>query len=153
MALKLPKDYKSYTIIDATNHILGRLASVVAKRLLMGEKIIIVNAEKAIIVGKRKAIIDKYKRRLQIKTHYNPEKTGPKHPKRPDRIVKRTIRGMLPYKTSRGREAFKRLRVYIGVPDELKDLPKETIPIAQLKNPRVKYVTVEEVAREIGWSS
>jgi len=80
------------TIIDADGLILGRMASHIAKRLLDGEKIIIVNAEKAIISGKRLSILREKHEFLQV-GHY---RKGPFHPRRPDRIVKRVIRGMLP---------------------------------------------------------
>ena len=38
-------------VIDASGHILGRLSTNVAKRILNGEDVIVVNAEKAIIIG------------------------------------------------------------------------------------------------------
>ena len=139
------------TVIDAEGLILGRLASIVAKRLLRGERIVIVNAERAIITGDPQRVIRRYLERLRKRTHYNPEKTGPKWPRRPDRIVKRAIRGMLPRKTYHGREALRRLRVYIGVPEEYREAPKERPPEAMLKNPRVKYITVGELAKHIGW--
>ncbi len=139
-------------VIDASGLVLGRLASVVAKRLLMGERVIIINAEKALIsCNKRKSLVDRFKERLRKRTHYNPEKTGPKWPRRPDGIVRRTIRGMLPRKTPRGRAALKRLRVYIGVPEHYAQAPKETIPEALPKSHRAKYITVAEVAKELGW--
>lgn len=134
-------------VIDATGLILGRMASVVAKRLLNGEKIIIVNAEKAIISGDKYMVVGQYHDYLQIG---HPGK-GPLHPRRPDRIVRRAIRGMLPYKQPRGRDSLKRLRVYMGVPAELRDKPMETIPEAsasKLKGRR--YITVLEMSRHIG---
>ncbi len=144
---------KNVVVIDAEGLVLGRLASVVAKRLLNGERIVVVNAEKALISGERKAILDWYLDRLRKRTHYNPEKTGPKWPRRPDGIVKRAIRGMIPRKTPRGREALRRLRVYIGVPEEFKEVPKVKIPEAMPRNEtrRVKFITVGELAQSIGW--
>jgi len=135
------------TIIDADGLILGRMASCVAKRLLNGEKIIIVNAEKAIISGKRLSIIRDKHEFLQI-GHY---RKGPFHPRRPDRIVKRVIRGMLPRKKPRGKEALKRLRVYIGVPKDYDGKEMERIPEAEGRNLRGPYITVSELARNIGW--
>ena len=133
------------TVIDAKGLILGRMASVVAKRLLNGEKIIIVNAGDAVISGDRHNVIREAHEHLQIG---HPGK-GPIHPRRPDRIVKRAIRGMLPYKSPRGREALKRLRVYVGVPSELKGVSMETIPDADAGKLRGRYITVSELAQHI----
>lgn len=132
-------------IIDAKGLILGRMASVVAKRLLNGEKIIIVNAGEAVISGKRHSIIREAHEYLQIG---HPGK-GPLHPRRPDMIVKRVIRGMLPYKRPRGREALKRLRVYIGVPEEFRGKSMETIPEADVRNLKGPYITVSELSQAI----
>lgn len=133
------------TIIDAKGLVLGRMASVVAKRLLNGEKIIIVNAGEAVISGDRLSIIRKAHEYLQIG---HPGK-GPLHPRRPDRIVKRAIRGMIPYKRPRGREALKRLRVYVGVPEELRGMSMETIPEADAGKLGGKYITVSELSRAV----
>ncbi|MCD6509452.1 MAG: 50S ribosomal protein L13 [Thermoprotei archaeon] len=138
-------------VIDADGQVLGRLASIVARRLLNGERIVIVNAEKALISGKPSSVLAWYKDRLAKRTHYNPEKTGPKHPRRPDNIVKRAVRGMLPRKKPRGREALRRLRVYIGIPDEYRNAPKIKIRDAIPKNTRIKYMTVGELASLVGW--
>jgi large subunit ribosomal protein L13 len=133
------------TIIDAKGLILGRMASVVAKRLLNGEKIIIVNAENAVISGKRLSVIREKHEFLQV----GHPKKGPIHPRRPDNIVKKVIRGMLPYKTPRGREALKRLRVHIGVPEEFKGKEMETIPEADVSRLKGRYITVSELAQAI----
>lgn len=133
------------TIIDAKGLILGRMASIVAKRLLNGEKIIILNAENAVISGKRLSVIREKHGFLQVG---HPEK-GPIHPRRPDNVVKKVIRGMLPYKTPRGREALKRLRVHVGVPEEFKGKNMETIPEADVSRLRGRYITVSELAQAI----
>jgi len=139
------------TVIDASNAILGRLASVVAKRLLNGEKIAIINAEKAIISGKFESIVEKYKEWLKIRTSTNP-KRGPFHYRRPDKLVKRIIRGMLPWKKPRGKQAYKRLKVYIGIPEEFKG--KEPIKISEADGSRLrgKYITILELSKQIGWN-
>ena len=77
---------------------------------------------------------------------------GPYHYRRPDRIVRRTIRGMLPYHQPKGKQAYKRLRVYIGIPEEFKDKPHETIPEASSKKLKCHFITVGELAKEIGWN-
>lgn len=139
-------------VINAEGLVAGRLASAVAKRLLRGERIVIVNAEKAIIIGKRKEVIGRFKRRLTWRTYYNPEKRGPKLPKRPDLLLKRMIRGMLPWKKPRGRKAYKRLRVYIGIPPEYRKAKYEDVPEARKEFIKLETITLEELAQEIGWS-
>jgi large subunit ribosomal protein L13 len=141
----------SYTVIDASNLILGRLSSIIAKKLLEGEKIIIINAEKAVISGSRRQIIDSYKLRTNKRTITSPWK-GPFHYKRPDRIVKRTIRGMLPFKMSKGREAYRRLVVHIGVPDGIKEDSIKRLENADKSLLKERYITIKELAKELGWS-
>jgi len=136
---------ENVTIIDATNAILGRLGTNVAKRLLNGENIVIVNSEKAIITGNKKTIIEEYMKKRELGT----SRKGPFFPRMPDRIVKRTIRGMLPYQQPKGRSALKRLKCYIGIPDELKDKKFEVVENALASNP-VEYITVEELSKYLG---
>ena len=135
------------TVIDAEGLILGRMASQVAKRLLNNEKIVIVNAEKAVISGKRRSILRETQDFLQV-GHF---RKGPYHPRRPDNIVKKVIRGMLPRKKPRGKDAIKRLRVYIGVPKDYEGKEKEKIPEADGRDLRGPYIKVSELARNIGW--
>lgn len=133
-------------IIDAKGLILGRMASVVAKRLLQGETIIIVNAEKAAISGKRLSKVREAKKFLEVG---HPGK-GPYHPRRPDRIVRRTIRGMLSRKKPKGQQAYKRLKVFLGIPQELKDEKCQTIHEANAERLKCPYITIGELAQEIG---
>ena len=133
-------------IIDAHGLILGRLASTVAKRLLEGENVIILNAEKAAISGKKQRIVQEAKTFLEVG---HPRK-GPNHPRRPDRIVSRTIRGMLPWRKPKGKEAYKRLRVYLGIPFEYKDKPVQTIFEASADKLKSPFITVSELAKEVG---
>ena len=135
------------TVIDASGLILGRMASTVAKRLLQGENIVIVNAEKSVLSGKRLSRIKEAREFLEV----GHPKKGPFHPRRPDRIVHRTIRGMLPRRIPKGQQALKRLRVYIGVPDEFKNAKTETIPHASASKLKCPYFTLGEFAKDIGW--
>lgn len=135
-------------IIDATNLIVGRLASHVAKRLLQGERVIIVNAEKAVVSGKRRALIRRAREFLRVG---GGPRYGPFHLRRPDTILRRVIRGMLPRDKRAGREAFKRLRVYIDVPEGLKGKVFHTVEDASVERLRGPYITLGELAREIGW--
>ncbi len=134
-------------IIDAKGLILGRMASAITKRLLQGETICIVNAEKATISGKRLSIIRQAKTFLEVG---HPGK-GPFHSRRPDRIVRKTIRGMLPWKKPKGQQAYRRLRVFIGVPDELTGKETQAIRDARAEKLKCPYITVGELAKEIGW--
>ena len=134
-------------VVDAEGHVLGRLASVVAKRLLKGEVVRVVNAEKAIILGDPKEIVARYRARRRL----NHPRKGPHYPRMPDGIVKRTVRGMLPYQEPRGRSALKRLRVYIGVPEDLRDAKMETLDDA-IRAESEQFITVGDVARDLGAS-
>jgi len=135
-------------IIDAKGLILGRMASIIAKRLLQGESVIVLNAEKTAISGKRLQIVKEAKTFLEVG---HPRK-GPFHQRRPDRIVRRTIRGMLPRKKPKGRQAYKRLKVYLGAPMEFEDKEIQTILEASAEKLKSPYITVGELAKEIGWS-
>ncbi|MEM2908477.1 MAG: 50S ribosomal protein L13 [Candidatus Hadarchaeales archaeon] len=137
-------------VIDATDLILGRMASFVAKRLLEGERVAIVNAERAVISGKREATFKAYDAWMEIRNLVNPKK-GPFHPRRPDALVRLTVRGMLPFDKPRGREAYRRLRVYTGVPPELKDMKFESIPDAHLSRLRTGwFIRVGELSQHLG---
>ena len=132
------------TIIDASGAILGRLGTFTAKRLLNGEEIAVVNSEKAIISGKKSTIKNRYKEKREVGTY----RKGPFFPRKPDMIVKRTIRGMIPYQTPHGRAAFKRLKCYIGIPKEFEGKKFESIKSAE-KQP-VDFLTVEELSKSLG---
>ncbi|MFX0013633.1 MAG: 50S ribosomal protein L13 [Promethearchaeota archaeon] len=135
-------------IINAENSILGRLASIVAKRLLNGEKIIIVNADKGLISGRGDLIASRYSQRRRIKTKSNPLK-GPFYPRETDKILKRTIRGMLPYHKSKGKEAYNRLVVFKDFPEELHEKEIEIIPATQKINPKASYISLGELKSKI----
>jgi len=111
-------------VINGEGLILGRMASHVAKRLLDGENVIIVNAEKVMISGTLRQIRDRYAYKRSLG---GPRGKGPYFPRMPDQIVKRTVRGMVPFKKSRGKDAYKNLKVYIGVPKEFQKEKMETI--------------------------
>ncbi|ADC68783.1 ribosomal protein L13 [Methanocaldococcus sp. FS406-22] len=133
------------TVIDAEGAILGRLASEVAKRVLRGEEIVIVNAEKVVITGNKDWIIKTYQEEREKKNVANPRRFGPKFPRRPDDILRRTIRKMLPYKKPKGREAFKRVKVYVGNPKNLTVDEK----ISHKLNTN-KYITLAELSKHLG---
>ena len=133
-------------VIDASNLVLGRAASAIAKMLLDGERVVVVNAEKAVITGRKEEILERYKE----KRDRGSVRKGPFYPKMPDRIFRRTVRGMLPYKKPSGKNAYRKLMVYIGVPDEYKNAEFDTIPEAQNRH-ITGYVTLGDVAKYLGW--
>lgn len=135
------------TVIDGDGLILGRMASLVAKRLIEGEAIDIVNAEKVVVSGKRQMVIKKRKEFLEV----GGNTTGPIHFRQPHRIVRRTIRGMLPHRKPTGKKAFSRLKVYIGVPEEFEAVEKETIPNIHSSDLNNRFITIGEIAQNIGW--
>jgi large subunit ribosomal protein L13 len=104
-------EFEADLVVDARDCILGRVASQVAERALDGERIAVVNAEAAVITGDEESTMETYRTRSELGSD-----RGPAFPKRPDRIFKRAIRGMLPYRRDRGRAALENVRVYVGNP-------------------------------------
>ena len=138
----------SAAVVNGEGLILGRMCSKVAKRLLNGEQIVIVNAEKIIISGKKKSKIAEAKEFLEVGA---PER-GPFHSRRPDRIVRKTVRGMVPWKLPKGKNAYKRLKVYMGVPEEFKGQTIETDKYALASKLKGPHFTLGELAIQIGWN-
>ncbi len=137
--------------IDGTNLRLGRLASNVAKRLINGENVVVVNVDKVAVSGSRASVTSKYQRWMELRTHKNPEEVGPKQHRSPDRLLFYSIRNMLP-KTPSGKDDLKRLKVYIGVPEELKVAKLQTIDDANIKTLRGNYMLLIDVSKSLGWS-
>jgi large subunit ribosomal protein L13 len=134
-------------VIDAKDSIVGRLATVVAKKALEGEEIAIVNCDQAVYSGNEDNVLAKFK---QNRNRTVPLK-GPYYPRQSDAIVKRSIRGMLPYKTQRGKQAFARIKCYVAVPENLTKEKATTIKEANKKKlPTVKYVTVRQISTYLG---
>jgi large subunit ribosomal protein L13 len=135
-------------IIDAENLILGRMAAFAAKKLLGGEEVIIINAEKAVITGNKEYIFRRYKQRIDRADIANPRKS-PHFPRTPEGIVKRAVRGMLPYRKHKGREALKKLRVYRGTPEKYKK--GEDLPIGSILERTSPYVRVGDISIFLGY--
>lgn len=149
---------QEYLLMDAKNKILGRFCSQVAKKALLGEKIVIINAKEAIISGSKRDIHEKYLDKLNISTATNPRR-GPFWPRRPDTFMRNVIKKMLPTKKIRGKEALKRVHVYIGaIPERFQNkyqtlIPTE-IPFSDKKRLSYynKYITLENLCSRIGWN-
>ena len=138
-------------VVDATNHVAGRLASNVAKLLLGGNRVSIVNCERIMISGTRSNIVGEYREFLEIASILHP-KHGPFHPRRPDTIISRMIRGMLPREKPSGRAALRRLRAYIGAPRELGAYRRVRFERAMIKRAPSGYTTMESLGDAVGWT-
>ena len=135
-------------IYNGEGMVLGRLAAVVAKDILLGEEVNVVNCEKIVISGKKEKVVANEKKRRDRKGY--PLKSA-KHTRMPDRFVRRSIRGMIPWKQARGKEAFKRVMCYIGMPEVLADKELIVVNNASMKKlPTLKYVTVGEICKSLG---
>ena len=133
---------KTKLVIDGKNAILGRLASYAAKQALLGKEISIVNCGDVVISGKPKSIMREYQ---EMRKKGGASLKGPFFPKYPERIVKRTVRGMLSYKQGRGRDALKKIKCYDGVPEEFEDEKK----IIAGKEKKIKTLKLKDLSREI----
>jgi large subunit ribosomal protein L13 len=140
-------EFDADLVVDARDCILGRVSSEVAQRAMDGERIAVVNAEQAIITGDEEDVLSVYRKRVEVGSDQ-----GPYYPRRPDRLFKRAIRGMIPYKTPRGREAFENVRTYVGNPyaddeDHEAEILEDT-SLDRLSN--IKFVTLGEISDQIG---
>ena len=136
-------EYDADVIVDARDCILGRVASEVSQRALDGERVAVVNAEDAVITGSEDDVLGTFEKRAEIGSD-----RGPYYPKRPDRIFKRSIRGMVPYKTTAGREALESIRVYVGNPYDEDGEVLEGTSLDRLSN--IKFLHLGEVSENLG---
>ena len=140
-------EFEADVAVDARDCIVGRVASQVAQRALDGERVAVVNAERAVITGSEEDVMSVYRQRDAVGSD-----RGPNYPKRPDRIFKRAVRGMVPYEKTRGREALGRVRVYVGDPYEDDssvdaDVLEDT-SLDRLSN--IKFVSLGDVSENLG---
>src|SRR6056297_3686770 len=136
-------EFDADVVVDARDCIMGRVASQVAETALDGQSVAVVNAERAVITGREGQIKEKYKKRVDIG-----DDNAYFYPKRPDGIFKRSIRGMLPHKKQRGREAFENVRVYLGNPYEEDGEILEGTSLDRLS--KIKFVSLGEVSETLG---
>jgi large subunit ribosomal protein L13 len=135
-------EFDADIVVDARDCIMGRVASQVAQRALDGETVAVVNAERAVITGSEDDVMSVYRQRAEVGSD-----RGPNYPKRPDRIFKRAIRGMVPYKETRGREAFENVRVYLDNPYDDAEVLEDT-SLDRLSN--IKFISLGEVSENLG---
>ena len=114
-----------------------------------GNRVSIVNCEKVMISGKKASIIGEYEDFLKISSIIHP-RHGPFHPRRPDTIIKRMVRGMLPKEKPSKKTDLARLRTYIGVPSDVKGLEKIQFEKSKITRSSSKYTTMAELSRYIG---
>ena len=136
-------EFDADVVVDARNCIVGRVASKVAQRALDGERVAIINVEDAVVTGSEESTMEKYRTRTEQGSD-----RGPYYPTRPDGILKRSVRGMLPYKSERGREAFENVRVYVGNPFDEDGDALEGTTLDRLSN--IKFLSLGEVSENLG---
>ncbi len=129
-------------IIDGTNALLGRLASYTAKQALLGKKVVIVNCNQVVVSGNPRSVIEHYK---MLRGRGGHSLNGPFFPRIPERVVKRTIRGMLPYKQGRGLDAFKRVMCYNETPVPYLESKK----IKAGKEKPLRTIALKEISKEL----
>ncbi|CAA16985.1 60S ribosomal protein L16-A [Schizosaccharomyces pombe] len=146
-------EFQKVVVIDAKGHLLGRLASVVAKQLLGGQKVVVVRCEELNISGHFFRNKLKYLAYLRKACRYNPSR-GAFHFRAPSRIFQKAVRGMLPHKTARGQAALEHLQAVEGIPPPFDKQKRVVVPAAlrvlRLK-PGRKYCTVGRLSSEVGW--
>eukprot|EP01084_Bolivina_argentea_P299413 516107_1 len=128
--------FEKEIVIDCKGLMMGRLASVVAKEILNGQRIVLVRTEETNISGSLFRNKLKFHYFLNKRTNINPKK-GPIHNRTPSKIIWRVIRGMVPHKTARGVAALARLRVYEGCPHPYDQVKKQVV-VAAVRNNRLK---------------
>lgn len=145
--------FQKRIVIDGKGHLLGRLASVVAKELLNGQELVVVRCEEIDISGTRHRNRRNFQNYLRKRTNTNP-KWGPFHHRAPRMILLKTVRGMLPRKTKRGEEALGRLKAFEGIPPLYAKTKRMVVPdalrVTHLR-PSAKYTNIGVLAGEMGW--
>jgi large subunit ribosomal protein L13 len=135
------------TVIDGRNLVQGRLASVVAERIMEGEEVVVVNAEAIVITGVKENVFKDY--RAKVIRGDTTKRKGPFYPRRADLLFKRCVRGMIPWTSTSGREAYRRLHVFVGTPKQFEDVDKER-PEEACRKITGKYTTLGAVAKFLG---
>merc|ERR1712170_251703 len=140
-------------IIDGRGHLLGRLAAIVAKTTLEGQRVVVVRCEGINISGNFYRNKLKYLAFLRKRMNTNPSR-GPFHFRAPSKIFWRTCRGMLPHKLNRGKEALDRLKVFEGIPAPYDKQKRMVVPSAlkvMRMKPRRKFCVLGRLSHEVGW--
>jgi large subunit ribosomal protein L13Ae len=146
--------FEKVTVIDCKNHLLGRLASIVAKEMLAGQRVVCVRCEHINISGSFYRNKLKFLDKLRKCTNTNPTH-GPFHFRSPSKIFYRVIRGMIPHKTHRGKCAMERLKAFDGVPEPYDKMKRMVVPdafrVTRLK-PGRRFCVLGRISHECGWN-
>merc|ERR1719167_797994 len=145
--------FNKVLLLDGRGHLLGRLAAIVAKQVLLGHKVVVVRCEGINISGNFYRNKLKYLAFLRKRMNTNPSR-GPYHFRAPSKIFWRTVRGMLPHKLQRGKDALARLKVYEGIPPPYDKKKRMVVPSALramcLKSKR-RFCVMSRLSHEVGW--
>ncbi len=141
---------KDYSVIDADRQVLGRVASITAKMLIEGKSIVVINADAAMVSGDKRVMVKRYRTRLNLQDKANPEHS-PYWPRRSDMLFKRIVRGMLPYRLPKGKDAYKRLRVFSGVPKEFDGIKPLAIERKDVREMYVRKTSLKELSGLLGY--
>ena len=136
------------TVIDGKNAILGRLGSTVAEKIMAGEEVVVLNCESIVITGEKEMVFADYKARFDRGECKS--RKGPFYPRRADLLFKRSVRGMIPWTTTSGRNAFRRLHAYVGTPKQFAEGFEITVEEQAMKKITGKYTTLGAVAKFLG---
>ncbi len=145
--------FEKVVVVDGKGHLLGRLASIVAKQLLSGQRVVVVRCEELNMSGSFFRAKMKYHAFLRKRVITNPTR-GPFHLRAPSRIFFRVLRGMLPHKTARGAAAMARLKVFEGVPEPWAAAKRMVVPAALRVHrlaPGRRFCTLGRLSHEVGW--
>merc|ERR1712012_444395 len=145
--------FEKVVVIDGSGHLIGRLASVIAKSILQGQRVVVVRCEQINISGNfyrnKLKVLDYLRKRMNTKPS-----RGPYHFRAPSKCLFKVVRGMIPHKTKRGMEALNRLKVFDGIPIPYDRQKRMVVPSAlrvlKLK-PGRKYCQIGRLSHETGW--
>ena len=145
----------TWKILDASDLIMGRMCSQIAKLALLGEHVVITNTKAAVVSGRRNQILEKYVHLRHIRNLSNPRR-GPFHFSRPVTFIRPKMKAMLP-KNKRGAEALSRIHCYINeIPHAKEETYKDGEPIvvrnASSERLRHRFITVEDICNNMGWT-
>merc|ERR1719399_716751 len=145
--------FKNEVVIDARDHLMGRLASVVAKQLLLGQKVVVVHCEEIVKSGSHTRCKLQIVAKRRKRTNTNKSK-GPFHYHSPSAMFFKTVRGMVPHKTARGAKAMKLLRTYDGVPPPFDKKKRDVVPEAlrvMIARQNRKHTKLGALSTDLGW--
>lgn len=146
--------FDKQVVIDGRGHLLGRLASVIAKELLAGQQVVVVRCEQINIAGSLFRNHLKFQNYVHKRMNSNPSR-GPYHQRAPSHMLFRVVRGMVPRKTKRGEAAMARLRCFEGVPPPYDTQKRKVIPealrVLRLM-PHRRFCVLNDLAKKVGWT-